>query len=146
MKERTPFVAFVPSFKGDDALLLLVDQATIIWLISRFRELAVAPVESRGATFAIGDGAPVESDGQCIIYVESNHQANGSELSRKSESTFHWILSPGSADHCRELLSGMSEGTYPCHQYLDPDNAPPAPVVIVSLDEYEVDTFRRPKA
>ena len=37
----------------------------------------------------------------------------------------------------------MLKNEVPCHQYLDPDKVP-APVVIVSLGEYEVDAFRRP--
>jgi hypothetical protein len=144
MKENIPFVAYLPSFHfGDDALLLLVDQSTIAWLMSRFGELAHTPVESKTAGFAIGDGKPIESGGRCIISVELNHQANRNELNRISETTFRWILSPSSAAHYRDLLSGMSDSTSPCHQYLDPDNAPPAPVVIVSLDEYDPETFRQ---
>jgi hypothetical protein len=144
MKEKIPFVAYVPSFNfGDDALLMLVDQSTIAWLMSRFGELADTPVESKSAGFVIGDGKPFESAGQCIISVELNHQANRSELTRTSETTYSWILPPRSAAHYRDLLSGMSGSKSPCHQYLDPDNAPPAPVVIVSLDEYEPETFRQ---
>jgi hypothetical protein len=143
MKEKIPFVAYLPSFKGDDALLILVDQSTIAWLMSRFGECAHTPVESKNAGFVIGDGKPFESAGRCIISVELNHQANRSELTRTSETTFRWILSPNSAANYRDLLSGMSDSTSPCHQYLDPDNAPPAPVVIVSLDEYEPETFRQ---
>ena len=146
MKENIPFIAHVPSFNfGDDAILLLADHATIAWLSSKFTEFASIPVESTGALFVIGDGKPVQSDGQCIIFVELNHQANGSELTIESPTTFHWILSAGSADHYRELLSEMVKADDPCHQYLDPDNAPPAPIVIVSLDEYEADDFRRTK-
>ena len=147
MKENFPFLALVPSFNfGDDALLLLADHSTIVWLMSRFEALARIPVELRSAAFVIGDGKPVQSDGQCTIVVESTHHAKGSELIRKSESTFRWILSPGSADRYRDLLSVMSDSVFPCHQYLDPDNASHAPVVIVSLGEYQVDAFRRQKA
>lgn len=143
MNENIPFVAYVPSFKGDDALLILVDQSTIAWLMSRFGELAHTPLESKSAGFVIGDGKPIESGGRCIISVELNHQAKRSELTKISETTLRWILSPASADHYRNLLSGMSDSTSQCHQYLDPDNVPPAPVVIVSLDEYEPETFRQ---
>jgi hypothetical protein len=143
MKEKIPFVAHLPSFKGDDALLMLVDQSTITWLMSRFGELADTPVESKSAGFVVGDGKPIKSGGRCIISVELNHQASRSELTRISETTFSWILAPSSAAHYRDLLSGMSGSKSPCHQYLDPDNAPPAPVVIVSLDEYEPETFRQ---
>ena len=65
---------------------------------------------------------------------------------QQSPTTFRWILSARSAGHYADLLSGMSNSEAPCHQYLDPDNTPPAPVVIVSLDEYEVSDFRRTKA
>jgi len=144
MKESSPFIAHVRSFHfGDDALLLLADRATIDWLGSKFAELARAPVESKSAAFVIGDGKPVQSDGQCTVLVELNHQANRSELIPVSPTTFRWTLSPGSANHYRELLSEIVKAEVPCHQYLDPDNTPPAPVVIVSLDEYEADDFRR---
>ena len=147
MKETIPFVVHLPRFNfGEDALLLLADNSTIAWLISRFGELADHPVETVGSAFVIGDGEPVRSDGQCLIFVELNYQAKGSELIRQSPTTFRWILSISSASHYRDLLSGMSESRSPCHQYLDPDNAPPAPVVVVSFDEYQADAFRRAKA
>jgi hypothetical protein len=146
MKEIIPFVAHLPSFNsGDDAVLLLADHSTIAWLISRLRELAQTPVEAVGGAFVIGDGNPIQSDGQCIIFVELIHQAKGSELMQQSPITFRWTLSACSAGHYAELLSGMSNSGFPCHQYLDPDNVPPAPVVIVSFDEYEAGTFRRAK-
>jgi hypothetical protein len=146
MKKNTPFVVHLSSFGlYDEVLLLLADHSTIAWLISRFEELAQTPVESRSSAFVIGDGKPVQSDGQCIIFVDLNHQVKGSELVQESANTFRWMLSPSSADHYRELLSGILKAESPCHQYLDPDNAPSAPVVIVSLDEYEADAFRRPK-
>jgi hypothetical protein len=146
MKENIPFVAHRTSFNfGDDALLMLVDHETIAWLSSKFAELACTPVDSRSATFVIGDGKPIQSDGQCTVFVELNQQASGSELIAESPITFRWIISAGSANHYKELLSEMVKAEVPCHQYLDPDNTPPAPVVIVSLDEYEVDDLRRTK-
>jgi hypothetical protein len=146
MKEITPFVAHVPSFKSDDdALLLLADHSTIAWLISRFRELTQGRAQTASGAFVIGDGKPIQSDGQCIIFVELNHQAKGSELVQQSPTTFRWTLSAASAGHYAELLSVMSNSGFPCHQYLDADNASPAPVVIVSFDEYEADAFRSPK-
>jgi hypothetical protein len=146
MKEPTPFLAYLPAFSfGDDALVLIADPSTINWLVSRFGELASTAVDSNNAGFVIGNGKPVESDEQCIISFELSHRANGSELVRESETRFRWILSPSSANHYRDLLSGMSESQHPCHQYLDPDNSPPAPGLIVTFGEYEADAFRRRK-
>jgi len=145
MKENISFVAHLPSFKGDETLLLLVDHETIAWLSSRFAELARTPIESKNASFVIGDGKPIQSDGQCTVFVELNHEASGSELVAESPTTFSWILSAGSASHYVDLLSEMVKATVPCHQYLDPDNCPPAPVVMVSLEEYEADDFRHRK-
>jgi hypothetical protein len=145
MKEIIPFVAHVSSFKSeDDALLLLADHSTIAWLISSFRELTQGRAQTASGAFVIGDGKPIQSDGQCIIFVELNHQAKGSELVQQSPTTFRWILSASSAGHYADLLSGMSNSGSLCHQYLDPDNAS-APVVIVSFEEYEADAFRGAK-
>ena len=139
------FVAYVPSFDfGDDALLILVDSETIDWLMSQFGRLSNTAVGATCPSFVIGDGNPVESDGRCLLVVELKNQTNGSRLIRKSETTFSWTVSRSSANHCRELLSGMLV-PHPGHQYLDLDNCPPAPVVIASKDEYEPDTFRTAK-
>jgi hypothetical protein len=139
------FVAFVPSFNfGDDALLILADSETIDWLMSRFGRLSDTPVGATCDSFMVGDGNPVESDGRCLLIVELENQADGSRLIRKSENTFSWRVSRSSASHYRELLSGMLV-PQPGHQYLDPDNCPPAQVVIVSKGEYEPDTFRTAK-
>jgi len=102
-------------------------------------------MQSGNDAFVIGDGKPIQSDGRCIIFVEFNHQAKGSELVQQSPTTFRWTLSAGSAGHCADLLSGMSNSGSPCHQYLDPDKAPPAPFVIVSFQEDEADPFRGAK-
>jgi hypothetical protein len=147
MKKNIPFVAHLPSFNfGDDALLLLADHESIAWLSSKFEELARTTTESHSATFVIGDGKPIQSDGQCTVFVELDHQASGSKLIAESPIAFRWSLSAGAANHYRELLSEIVKAEARCHQYLDPGNAPPAPVVIVSLDEYEADAFRRTKA
>ena len=139
------FVAYVPSFHfGDDALLILADYETIDWLMSQFGHLANTPLGATCPSFVIGDGNPVESDGRCLLVVELENQTEGSRLVRKSENTFSWSVSRSSANHCRELLSGMLVAQ-PGHQYLEPDNCPPAAVVIVSKDEYEPDTFRTAK-
>src|ERR1700691_2233348 len=131
MKESTPFLAYLPTFSfGDDALVLIADPSTIDWLMSKFGELASTAVESDDAGFVIGNGKPVESDEQCIISFELSHRAIGSELVRQSDTSFRWILSPSSPNHYRDLLSRISESKFPCHQYLDPDNSPPAPGLI----------------
>jgi len=144
MKQNIPFVAHLFSFKGnDEVLLLLADRPAISWLMSQLAEFACTRNDSRRPAFVIGDGNPVQSDGRCIISVELDHQANGGKLVQQTQNTFRWSLSPSSADHYRQLLSGMLKNEVPCHQYLDPDNLP-APVLIVSLGEYQVDVFRGP--
>jgi len=138
------FVVHLTSFNGnDEVLLLLADQPTIGWLVSRLAEFTDARGESRNLAFVIGDGNPVESDGKCVITVKLNHQANGGTLLRESQHTFLWSLSSSLANRYRKRLSPMLESRSPCHQYLEFGTAP-EPVVLVSLDEYEVDTFRRP--
>jgi hypothetical protein len=138
MKTGSRFVAYLPSFNGNDTLLILVDDETIDWLISQFDRL------SSGPSFVIGDGNPIESDGKCLIQVEQGGPAEGSELVRASEHCFKWSVSTSAAEHYRQVLSGMLE-TRPGHQYLDPDNCPAAPVVIVSRGEYDADWVRRMK-
>jgi hypothetical protein len=145
-KEGNRFVVYLPSFNfGSDALLILADFETIDWLMSQFGELSNAPDGSSGRSFTIGDGNPFESDGRCLLVVKLDDQARGSQLIRESENTFGWTLSRAAANQYRELLSGMLVPN-PGHQYLDPDNSPPAPVVIVSQGEYEPETFRYQKS
>ena len=86
MKKNIPFVVHLFSFKGnDEVLLLLADRPTISWLMSQLSEFACTRIELRRPTFVIGDGHPVQSDGQCIISVELNHQGNGGKLVQDAE-------------------------------------------------------------
>ena len=143
MKTGNRFIAYLPSFNlGGDALLLLADYETIDWLMSQFQRLSNTPVAFTSCpSFVIGDGDPVESDGRCLLVVKLDNQVGGSHLIRESETTFGWSVSRSSANRYRELLSGML-GPRPGHQYLDPDNSPPAPVVIVSRGEYQPEVVR----
>jgi len=143
MKKGNRFVAYLPGFNfGADALLILADSETIDWLMTQFGRLSGIATESSCPSFLVGDGNPIESDGHCLLIVEQGNQAEGSWLVRESDGVFRWSVSRSSADHYRELLSGISEPR-PRHHYLDPNNSPPAPVVIVSRDEYDADFFRQ---
>jgi hypothetical protein len=154
---RTPFVAHLDGWNAGEVLLILVDDEITQWLMARFEQLAGAPTGSHSATFVVGDGKPVESDQRCILIVELSEKESGNELIRDSENTWRWSVSRSSANNFRYLLSGMlgqreslnphvralraaSEG---CHQYLDPDNRPPAPTVIISRGEYDSEQVRR---
>lgn len=132
------FVVYVASFDfGADAILLLVDQETVGWLMSQFGRLSNTPVGSSCSSFIIGDGHPVASDGRCVLTIELNDEPGcSSQLRRRTESSFAWSVSRSSANHYQDLLSGML-APGPCHQYLEPDNSPPAPVFIVSRGEYQ---------
>jgi len=141
-KTVSRFIAYLPSFDfGNDALLILADYETIDWLMSQFGRLSNTPVGSDCPSFIIGDGNPVGSDGRCLLLVELENLADGSRLMRESEKTFRWRVSRSSANHYRELLSGMF-APHPGHQYLDNDTAPG---IMVSRDEYDTDWVRRMK-
>ena len=146
MEALNPFVVFVTGFDfGADAILLLATHETLRWLRSQFERLGSTGAGSSCPPFTIGDGHPIDSDERLFVVVELNDQAgSSSKLLRESESNFVWSISRASARRYRNLLSGMllpDAG----HQYLEPDNCPPAPTVIVSLGEYEVSRFRRPQ-
>ena len=144
VKTGSGFVAYLREFEhGDDALLILANYETIDWLMSQFGRLSDTPIRAGYPSFVIGDGNPVESDGQCLITVDLGNQTEGGQLVRQSENTFNWSVSRRLAHHYRELLSGMFEPK-PGHQYLD-DESRPEPVVIVSRDEYDADWVRRMK-
>lgn len=145
MKPASGFVAYFSSFDfGGDALLILVDREAIDWLMLQFDHVSRNPNGSGCLPFVIGDGHPIESDGKCLIRVQLGALAEGSHLVRKSESSFDWMISSTAAKHYRDLLSGMLDPR-PGHQYLDPDNSPPAPVVIIARDEYDRDWVRQVK-
>lgn len=141
MEKPISFLTYVPAFDfGSDAILLLADYYTIAWLIREFSDLLASPI-AEGCLFVIGNGQPVVSDGHCTIVVRLDRDAHASELVRKSPTEFEWSVSRSVAEHYRDLLSGLLTQT-PGHQYLEPRNSPPAPVLIVSRDEYSLDQFR----
>jgi hypothetical protein len=158
MKSEHSLIAHLSSFKGNDEVLLIVcDDQTIGWLIARFEEFVSAPGDVKFPSFVIGDGNPVESDGRCLLDVHLDDRERGSQLTEAPEGIFRWNVSRSSAERFRSLLSGMVEHHEPLrdirssfalegsdHQYLDPDNCPPAPAIIVSRGEYNPDAFRRP--
>lgn len=146
METVKPFVAYVASLDfGNDAILLLADHETVGWLMSQFGRLSKTPVGSSSPSIIIGDGDPVASEGRCILTIELNDELGcSSQLMRGSECVFAWSVSRSSAARYQGLLSGMLV-PIPCHQYLEPDNCPPAPVFIVSRGEYQLDAFIHPK-
>jgi hypothetical protein len=143
MKETTAFVAHVSSFSGvEDVFLVLANQATISWLIDQLTRVACTTAQSSCLGFVLGNGNPIESDGQCIVVADLHDDEDSPQLVQESQSTFRWRLSRKLADRYRGLLSGMLNSSTPCHQYLELDSGP-SQAVIVSLGEYDAETFRR---
>jgi hypothetical protein len=156
----TPFIAHFDGWKSGEVLLILVDNEITRWLMARFEQLAEVTAGSQCPAFVLGDGNPVESDGRCLLTVELSERESGNELVRNSHNSWRWSVSQSAASNFRYLVSGMlahresaiphvralrsasgSEGS--CHQYLDPDNCPPAPTVEISRGEYDSEQIRR---
>ena len=138
------FVVYVPSFDfGSDAILLLSDYYTIAWLVDQFLRLSTSPIGSV-ASFVIGDGSPIDSEERCFVTVTVTDTDSSSEMTRRSATQFAWRISRPEAERYRALLSCMLTKV-PSHNYLEPKNSPPAPVLVVSRDEYSVEQFRTSK-
>jgi hypothetical protein len=157
---RTPFIAHFDAWKGGEVLLILVDDEITQWLMARFEQLTDSAVGSRCPAFVVGNGNPVESDGRCVLIVQLSGRESCNELIRDSQNSWRWSVSRSAANNFRYLLCGMLdfreslpvlmsahrsaaglEGS--CHQYLDPDNIPPAPTGVVSRGEYDSEQVRR---
>jgi hypothetical protein len=135
------FLTYVQGFDfGSDAILLIADYYAVTWLMREFADLLTRP-STEGSSFIIGNAQPVTSDGHCEITICLNDDVQANELVRKSATEFEWSISRSAVEHYRNLLSGMLTPA-PNHQYLEPGNSPPAPVLIVSRDEYSLDQFR----
>lgn len=71
MKKTPAFIAHVSSFSGvEDVFLVLANQATISWLIDQLTQVACITAQSSCLGFALGNGNPIESDGQCIVVAD----------------------------------------------------------------------------
>jgi hypothetical protein len=110
--------------------------------MSRLEEIQSASGELNAPGFTIGDGNPIGSDGRCIVDVKMRQVTRGNELLTISHGRFLWLMSRSSAIYFGHLLAGMLSFKKPCHQYLEPDNSPPAPVIIVSKDQYTIEQVR----
>jgi hypothetical protein len=142
-KVSNSFIAQLYNFEDSaQALLVLVNEDTLRWLMSRFEEIGSASSELNPPAFTIGNGNPIGSDGLCLLEVKVSHVTRGNELLSVSRGRFLWCMSRSSAVQFRELLAGMLAFKQPCHQYLEPDNYPPAPVIIVSKDQYTIEQVR----
>lgn len=123
-------------FKWDaDTLLIISDRNSSTWLADSFERLAVT-TSDEDASMTIGDGDPVLSpDGIQIRIGVIKSSDDG--LKEQEPNKFSWAIS-------RETARGFSEKVRelvdrPGRNYLDPSNSPPAPVVMVSVGEYELE-------
>jgi hypothetical protein len=153
-------VTYQSNFHGEDqVILLLIDYETLDWLISQFGQFAQTAPLVTPRSFIIGDGNPVESERDTLVSVRLVDWPLGNQLIQAEGHRFIWWVSRVAAGRFSSLLAGMlrhEEAEPPnlralgsaapleggCHQYLDPDNAPPVPVVMVSLGEYHMELFR----
>jgi hypothetical protein len=134
------FIAYVRNFYyGEPAFLLSVDGNSIEWMMSRFEALASSNPD--GASFVLGDGNPIASDGRCLFTVQKADQENCTRVAIAEPGKYCWIISAKSAERFRALLSGLMKSKSAAHQYLDSDDLG-SPVVIASKGEYSRKTIR----
>jgi hypothetical protein len=121
---------------GDPALLLVLDNEGIEWLIFCLQQLAELGGDG---SFVLGDGHPVGSDNRCVVNARFSEESSGAHLVCTKHCEFDWTLSRQSTRRFGDLLRGLRDADHG-HQYLDNDEGP---TVIVSKGEYEVDTIRK---
>jgi hypothetical protein len=132
-----------------DVLLIVATRDALRWLSEHFRDLASSADDIAGSII-IGSGYPsFSSHGiEIKIYLARNEVDN--ELVESDTNKFCWRIGRKTAKAFEGLIGGLTSENDPIdrheaskiagvrggHNYLDPSNTPPAPIMIVSLDEY----------
>jgi hypothetical protein len=119
----------------DDTLLIISNRDSSTWLADNFQKLAIA-ANAGDASMTIGNGEPIGSPDGVEISVRVADGEADNRLEEHDRNKFFWALSRETAlafsGKVRRLIDGSG------HNYLDPSNSPPAPVVMVSTGEYEL--------
>jgi len=128
-------------FKWDaDTLLIISNRDCSTWLADNFQRLATA-TNADDASMTIGNGEPIGSPDGVEIRICITDGETDDGLKEHDRNKFSWALTRESAFDFSEKIRVLIDA--PGHNYLDPSNSPPAPVVMVSAGEYELEQLTR---
>jgi hypothetical protein len=136
----TNFIALIPFFKSERSwtFLLACDAVGLYWLRDRFLQL----VDSKpDASFVIGDGLGIASDGRCVLIVEKARNHEPSVIERLSQINFTWRINSENAAQSADKILTLAISNFPGHQYFDLDRGR-FHTVVITKDEYPVETIR----
>jgi len=129
------FVAHIRKFNGKEVFLLSGDADFLKWFA---RALSEERFLTAARPLVLGDGAPVSSDGRCLIEAVPGASTT---LRMLADGHYRWQIEQEELAFCREKVEAMIESDHPCHPYFDMYN-PPAPTIVVSTGEYPDDVIR----
>jgi hypothetical protein len=93
----------------------------------------------------VGNGEPIGSPDNIEIRFSVIADAAESRLIENKRNKFSWFITDETASSFSEKCSNLCRAVQRCadssggfHQYLDPENSPPAPVLMISLHEYSL--------
>jgi hypothetical protein len=140
MNIEANFIALVPSFKFERSPMFVsaLDAVGLRWLRDGFLELVDADA---GASFVIGDGAPIASDDRCKLIAVKARTGQASKILPIDQSNFAWDIGPTDAASFADQLSSLLFSNIPGHQYLELERGNYR-AVVVTKHEYPVDTIR----
>jgi hypothetical protein len=121
---------------NDDTLLILTNAKSTAWLANGLQRLADENDDSV-TSLIVGNGKPIWSPDEIEISIFIFRDAAADGLEENTANKFSWGISRETALEFAGKVSALSGAA--AHQYLDPSNCHPAPVVMVSSNEYSLE-------
>jgi hypothetical protein len=97
------------------------------------------------ASFTIGDGEPIASDGLCIVQVLATDPDKPSTTTATGPHRYTWHIPEQKAQHYADMTDVMTEDEKPGDQYID-IMQPQTIVALISTGEYDAATIRDMRA
>ncbi len=134
--ESRAAVIRLPFKWNDDTLLILTNWASTDWLATSLQRLADED-DAAVTSVTIGNGKPIWSPDEIEIRIFIYRDAADDGLKESAANKFSWGISRETAREFAGKVGVLSNAA--AHQYLDPSNCHPAPVVMVSSNEYSLE-------
>jgi hypothetical protein len=133
-------LAYVPSFKGERALVLNCDSISLTYLIAQLDAACIRARLDSMAVFKIGNHQPILSDGLITLKIKINHVCKNSNLIYKIDTESILELTLEAAIDMGNKLRAMANYSEPCHQFFTFQDSPLA--LVVTIGEYSDDDLR----
>jgi hypothetical protein len=139
-EEAAGLLAYVPSFKGERAIVLNCDSISLTYLGAQLDSACAQARLNSAATFEIGNHLPILSDDLMVLKVKVDPAFKNPSLTHKAGAKFILKLTLEAAIAMNNKLKVMINYGKPCHQFFTFQDSPLE--IVITIGEYTDDERR----